>query len=411
MPQQIRRNRTQTFIAAIVVSLLSGINYVWSLTSASLVADHGWTSTQASLPYSLFTVTASVLVLFGGRFIDKRPPRQLVLLAGICYAVGLLGASFSMSNTGLFTVCYGVILACGTGCITASTVGPTVKWFPYRQRGIVSAVLYTATGMCSVYMSPLCNALVTNYGVQTTLVTFGISFGLIIIISHFFIRTPDVDLIHKMEIEEAATVADSVTFEVREYSWTETLRSGRFWLIWLTFTGLCLTGLMVISNVTSIASLQAGWAGGYLLLVLNALFSCAGRLACGPLAVKIGFKRVWIIMLILQIINMACFRFYTTVPTLLIGAAIGGACFGGIWSIAPSIVSGEFGKKNNGVNFGLLHTGYAVGGLVGPIFAGYFRDTYGNYNYAYILAIGFLAVGLVSALCMKKDIGQPKPID
>lgn len=409
MDRATKTKRTQTFIATIIICMLSGINYVWSLTSAALVADHGWSSAQASLPYSLFTITASLLVLFGGRFIDKRPPRQIVLLAGVCYIVGLVGAAFTMNIPGVFTVFYGVVLACGTGSITASSVGPTVKWFPYRQRGLVTGICYTATGLTSLYMSPICNSLVTTYGVKTTLLALGISCGLMILICHFFVHTPDIELVRQSEIEEAKAYKDAVPFEVKEYTWLEAVKTGRFWLIWLTFTALCLTGLMVISKVTAIAALQGNWNGGYLLLVLNAVFSCAGRLACGPLAVKIGFKKVWIIMLVLQIINMACFKFYTTVPMLILGAAVGGICFGGIWSIAPSIISGELGKKNCGVNFGILHTGYAVGGTVGPILAGYFVDTYGNYNGAYLLAIGFLVVGLISALCMNENIGVPRP--
>ncbi len=411
MDSAMKRRRMQNMIATIIIAALSGINYVWSLTSAALVSDHGWTNSQASLPYSLFTVMASLMVLFGGRFIDKRPTRQLVLFAGICYAVGLIGAANLMNQPTLFAICYGMILACGTGCITASQVGPVVKWFPYRQRGLVSGIMYTASGLTGIYMSPICNHIVGTYGVKASLIGLGVTFSLIIIIAHFFIHTADLELVRQAEIEEAAAYKDAVPFEVKEYSWGEMLKTSNFWKIFITFTALCLCGLMIIGKVTAIAVLQAGWQGGFLLLVLNSLFSIAGRLSCGAIGVKIGFKKVWIAMSVLQLVNMLCFRFYTTIPTLLIGAVIGGICFGGIWSISPSVISGEFGKKNCGVNFGILHLGYAVGGFIGPMLAGHFMDTYGNYNKAYIMAAAILAVGLISALTMPKDCGVPKPAE
>lgn len=409
MDKATKRKRTQNFIATFIIAALSGINYVWSLTSAALVADHGWTNAQASLPYSLFTVMASAMVLFGGRFIDKHPTRRLILFASFGFVIGLVGAANLMDKPLLFAICYGVILAGSNGCITASQVGPVVKWFPYRQRGLVTGAMYTASGLTGIYMSPICNHIVNTYGVKGSLIGLGISFGLILFIGHFFLHTPDLELVRQAEIEEAAAYKDAVPFEVKEYSWVEMLKTVNFWKIFITFTALCLCGLMIVGKVTAIAVAQAGWQGGFLLLVINALFSIAGRLSCGHLGVKFGFKKIWIAMSVLQLINMLCFRYYTTVPTLLIGALIGGICFGGIWSIAPAVVSGEFGKKNCGVNFGILHLGYAIGGFVGPMLAGYFVDTYGNYNNAYIMAAVILAIGLVSALTMPKDCGVPKP--
>jgi MFS family permease len=48
--------------------------------------------------------------------------------------------------------------------------------------------------------------------------------------------------------------------------------------------------------------------------------------------------------------------------------------FGGNFALFPAATADYFGNKNVGKNYGWVFTAYGVGGIVGPIMAGMFKD-------------------------------------
>ena len=79
---------------------------------------------------------------------------------------------------------------------------------------------------------------------------------------------------------------------------------------------------------------------------------------------------------------------------LYIGAAIIGFNFGANFALFPAATADFFGSANVGQNYGWMFTAYGVGGIVGPIMAGIFRDS-GSWLPAFIIS-GVLC--LVAAL-------------
>ena len=82
-----------------------------------------------------------------------------------------------------------------------------------------------------------------------------------------------------------------------------------------------------------------------------------------------------VLMLALQGVIMLLF-FYMggRVALLYLGAAIIGFNFGGNFALFPAATADYFGNKNVGKNYGWMFTAYGVGGIVGPIMAGMFKD-------------------------------------
>jgi len=71
---------------------------------------------------------------------------------------------------------------------------------------------------------------------------------------------------------------------------------------------------------------------------------------------------------------------------LLFGAAVITFTYGSSFAVYPSAISDLFGKKNFGVNYGILFSAWGLGGVAGPIIAGKMVDLTGNYQYAYGIA-------------------------
>ncbi|MGY8879608.1 MAG: hypothetical protein ACKVKV_02930 [Dehalococcoidia bacterium] len=54
--------------------------------------------------------------------------------------------------------------------------------------------------------------------------------------------------------------------------------------------------------------------------------------------------------------------------------ALTGFNFGGNFVLFPLATANWFGVKNLGINYGLMLSAYGIGGIVGPIMAGMFKD-------------------------------------
>ena len=57
-----------------------------------------------------------------------------------------------------------------------------------------------------------------------------------------------------------------------------------------------------------------------------------------------------------------------------------------------------WGTRNLGLNYGILFTAWGVGGVFGPVLAGWIADSQGSYANAYLVASVLLACATVLAL-------------
>jgi OFA family oxalate/formate antiporter-like MFS transporter len=77
--------------------------------------------------------------------------------------------------------------------------------------------------------------------------------------------------------------------------------------------------------------------------------------------------------------------------------------FGANFSLFPSATAKYFGTKNLGANYGVMFTGYGIGGLIGPVINGKIFDLTGSYFYAFIFAGALCIVGILLSMCLKNE--------
>jgi OFA family oxalate/formate antiporter-like MFS transporter len=177
-----------------------------------------------------------------------------------------------------------------------------------------------------------------------------------------------------------ATAAGSVEFDS-----SEMLRRPQYYMLLLTFIFSSLAGLMTIGVIGKfgIDALKAGGlpevaakataatAAG----VFLALFNGAGRIVWGRLSDNLGWKRSMVLMTAIQgVVMLAFFWLAQTTALLFLGAALIGFNFGGNFALVPVATADLFGAKSVGKNYGWVFLAYGVGGILGPIMAGYFKD-------------------------------------
>ena len=85
----------------------------------------------------------------------------------------------------------------------------------------------------------------------------------------------------------------------------------------------------------------------------------------------------------------------------LIFAMLIAACYGGSMGVYPALTADNFGPKNNGINYGIMFIGFALGGYVGPkFFTSLMEQSGGSYAMPLTIvgAFGIVAIVLIFLL-------------
>ncbi|HZK57698.1 MAG TPA: MFS transporter, partial [Clostridia bacterium] len=99
--------------------------------------------------------------------------------------------------------------------------------------------------------------------------------------------------------------------------------------------------------------------------------------------------------------NMFMFSKFINIPTLAIGVAVAGICYGAAFSVFPATISDLYGAKHFGVNYGLIFTSWGVGGVIGPMMAAFIFDATKTYNASYFVASILLVISALIAFTFK----------
>jgi OFA family oxalate/formate antiporter-like MFS transporter len=376
--------------AATGINLILGVLYIWSIMSKALAKELGWTSTEASLPYTVCIVFFAIVMIFAGKLQDIKGPRLISTFGGILLGGGLILSSFSRDPLTMLLT-FGVLGGAGIGFCYAATTPSAVKWFPPHRKGLISGIVVAGVGFAAVYISPLTNSLLLSYGISKTFFYLGV--GALVVLIAFS------QLLFDSPGEYSAKTASPVNKEQplkaegkKEYDWKEMLKTRNFYKLWIMYAFTSSAGLMIIGHIANIAKNQAQWDNGYLLVVLLAIFNTLGRIICGFISDKLGHLNTMRFVFLLQALNMVLFGQYLSSGTLAVGVAIAGLCYGALFSVFPVATAESYGIKNLGVNYGLVFTAWGLGGVIGPLLAASILDSTGSYNASYIVSAALLII-------------------
>lgn len=385
----------RVLLAATGVNFLSGILYIWSVISKSLVETLNWTSKEASLPYTILTIFFVISMAIFGKVQDEKGPRLPGILGCIFMGSGIILSGIFTTPIAMI-LSMGVITGTGIGMINASTAPPVVKWFPKEKKGLVTGIVVGGVGLSSVFYSPLANYLISNIGISKTLLYVGIGALILSTMLARFLENPP-------EGFNVETKITTKTTKSGDYSLGEMLKTLDFYKLWIMLAFSSTAGLMVIGHLSNIAKVQIGWEAGFVLVILIAIFNTLGRILGGSISDKIGRINLMKSIFILQGVNMFLFPLYINVGLLSLGVIIAGLCYGAGFSVFPAATTDLYGIKNFGTNYGLMFTGWGLGGVIGPMTAATIFDATGSYNTAYIVAGFLLLVSTILAFTFKGE--------
>lgn len=380
-------------IAAIFLNFFTGLAYIWSIIGKQLMEELHWTSVESSMPYTVFTIAFAVAMTISGPIQDKIGPRIVATLGSLLVGLGLTLTGFALKPV-LMVITFGIMTGFGIGSIYAASVPPALKWFPPEKKGTINGIIVAMVALASVMYSPLTRWLMNSYGIAPTFWIIG--GGLLVILTGFSLILSNPPAGHVPAGKNTGNSAPAV----KETHWkpSEVIKEGNFYKMWFMFLLSASSSLMVIGHAANIAQFQAGWDGGFILVILLAVFNGIGRSYGGTISDKIGRPNLMRLTFLVQAVNMFLFSLYTNYILLMVGVAIAGICYGATMVVFSTSTADLYGMKNFGANYGMVFTAWGIAGVLGPIPGAMLFDAFGSFTYSYLLSGVLVAISLIISL-------------
>ncbi len=395
MKEKNKNQGSRVLGAATGINLVCGILYIWGVISKALVEQLNWTSKQASLPYTVATISFVIAMVIFGNIQDKKGPRMVATIGGFLMGSGLIISGLTLSPL-MLVIGMGIISGSGIGILNVSTTPPAVKWFSPSKKGMITGIIVGGVSVSSMLYSPLANYLIKNQSISTTFIIIGCIALLSVFLAQFLKNPPEEYKIKSKDSQKSFSANEGFT-------WQEMLKTRQFYMVWIMLGLSSSAGLMIIGHISNIAKVQAKWEAGFILVILLAIFNTLGRFLGGAVSDRIGRSNLMRVIFLMQGVNMFLFSQYNNVGLLAIGAAIAGLCYGATFSVFPATISDMYGMKNFGMNFGLMFTAWGFGGVIGPMTGAAIFDMVGNYNTSYLVAGTLLVLAFVITYVLDKS--------
>ncbi len=404
-------NRWVYAIIGVIVLLLAGLVYAWSVMSQSIGASRPlWTAQQLSITFTLVMAFFCIGVLIAGIFNTKVNPKIYVLLSGILFFIGFFVASLTGETPALLYLGFGVICGLGAGFAYNAVISTMSAWFPDRQ-GLISGILLMGFGLSSFLIGKIFTAVTPIDGSDAWKTTFrilGIVIAIVMVICCFFFIKPDPDYhpgngeVEKKARREPATEMNTGHMVRRPSFW--------FYYIWAIFASAA--GLALVSQGSGIATEVGTWVSAGMIATvvgLISIFNGVGRVIFGALFDRVGHRitmlldmAIYIVAALLLILALRTGAF----SLITIGFIVGGLAYGGVTPTNSAIISDFFGRKHYSLNFSLVTTNLLIASFASTI-AGRLYDS----THSYMATNYMMIIVIVVAFVVFFGVRRPKPQD
>lgn len=398
-------------LAGLGINLALGVLYTWSLFKGAIEKEFGWKGDQLNDPYALCCLVFAFAMISAGRVQDRVGPRITATIGGLLVAAGMLLIS-TTSNYNLWVVGFGVLVGTGIGFGYACATPAALKWFPKEKTGLVAGIVVAGFGLAPVYLAPLSEILLKDFGLLKSMLILGILFAFIVIGLAQFLRNPTAPKVEATSSRVTETSRHAPSSD--DLSPAGIISKGSFWLLWLLYFIGAGAGLMVIGSISGMAKKSMG-SSAFIAVAVLAVGNALGRVIAGSLSDRIGRRSTLLLIFVFQAALMFLAMVFagsaSSALMLVAVAALIGANYGANLAIFPSIAKDLYGLKNFGVNYGLLFTAWGVGGFVLARVSQMLKASSGNFSSSFLTAGILLLAGAGLTLLLKSPASVEEKIE
>jgi sugar phosphate permease len=421
--QTARRHRLHRawWVAAVILGALVAAAGFRSSTGAllePLESEFGWSRATTSGAVTANLVIYGLTAPFAAALMERFGLRRVVILALFLVAIGS-GLTTVMTAPWQLWLLWGVFVGVGAGAM-ALVLGAVVanRWFVESRRGLVTGVFSAAGAAGQLVFLPGIAALAEGPGWRyAALVVTGASLLLVPLVL-FVVRDRPADLglrplgaqpgdlLDEPATRHTGRQVGPATMAVRTLR--ESARSRTFWILFGTFwiCGWSTNGLIGTHFIPAAHDhgMPPTTAAG--LLALIGLFDLVGTIASGWLTDKVdprmllagyyGFRG-------LSLLFVPALLGPDIQPSLVIFIVFYGLDW--VATVPPTIAlcRRHFGVARSGVVFGWVFAAHMVGAGVAASYAGWVRQSTGDYFTAWLTAGGLCLFAALACLAISKS--------
>ncbi|MDI3297543.1 MAG: OFA family MFS transporter [Bacillota bacterium] len=413
MGVQAARTRTasrwwQVVFAILVMLMISVYEYTFTLFQAPLQRSMGSSLSLIGLTYTFYVLVQALGQIPGGALMDRIGPRWVMTVAAFFAGLGWIFSSLAHQIWQLW-LAYG-IGSIGPAIVYACAMSIALKWFPEpRMKGLVSGLNAAGFGAGSAIFIPVVASLISSSpdGWRTAFLWFGVAQLVVILVLAQVLRYPPAGWAPEgWEPGRQAHAGRAPESTTRQWTPGEMLRTWQFYALWISFAFTAAAGLMIAGNLAAIgksSGFQEAAGLTVLAITLSRITNGLGRIFAGWVSDRIGRPLTMGIFYLLMGVTLFVLRMTGSVPAAFLLLSILFTFFWGpIFVLNPAAVGDYFGSEHSGINYGILYSAKAAGGVFAGFVAGALAARTGDWTLDLYLAGGMAVVAGLIAFTLKQ---------
>jgi MFS family permease len=380
-----------------------------STAASEIQAEFGFSNTQLGLIFSAFAYPYLLFQVFGGWVGDRFGARKTLFWCGMVWALATMLTGFVNGLVSLFIV--RVLVGLGEGATFPTATRAMQNWTSSAKRGFVQGITHAFARLGNAITPPVIALLMAAFTWRGTFVLLGAVSLIWVLLWVLYFRNHPKDHPHitQADLDEIQPRADAgerpqipwgplmkrmwpVTLTYFCYGWTLWLYLNWLPLFFKTNYGMDIRKSAIFASGVFFAGVVGDTLGGVL---SDYVLKRTGNLRLARIGVTVfGFCGAFLSLLPIL---------YVRDPAIVALCLSGGFFFaelviGPMWAVPMDIA-----PRYAGTSAGLMNTGSAFAAIVSPLVAGYVIDVTGNWYLPFLMSMGLLALGAMTAFLMHPE--------
>jgi sugar phosphate permease len=376
-----------------------------------ITVEFGWSRAMVAGALSAGIIAFGLPSPLYGILVARFKPRFTLIFGNLLAGLAIAGVYWVQEIWHLY-VLY-IILGIGGGFggyISSATVAN--NWF-IKKRSLAMGIFVASAGVGGFIFPPVTTSLISAIGWRETwlvlagiIILFGVILGGVILVRNRpedMGQTPDgmpADAYNEIETAESQAAADEKS---GGWSIKQVLKSPTVWLIGgfaaaNTFT----MGTMATHQIAYLQDIKFSPMTAATTLSFMAIFSIAGSLVFGALAMKLKLKYLASAFFIIQLIGLVVLLTSRELGLIYVYAACQGISNGALTAAMPTFVGAYYPRKRYSHILGVVLPFQVCANAIAATVAGAIYDATSTYTPAFITAAVFSLAGLIFILIARK---------
>lgn len=393
-------NKRWLYLATGVFAMLfSGVLYAWSILKIPFKASFGWSDSMLAFNFTLTMCFFCLGAFFGSLICKKIGLRFTLIIAGALVGTGFGATGLLTAQTPyLLYLTYAILAGTGIGISYNVVVSGVNAWFPDRK-GFCSGCLMMGFGVSTLLLGNVISKLfdLPAFGWSKTYILLGVILAAVLVLAGIILRLPEPGT--QFPAAKEAKTAKAESFEVRDFTTGEMLKSFTFWRAFVCMAFITAVGNSVISFARDLViSVDAAPALATTLVGVLSVCNGLGRILTGAVYDLLGRRTTMIAANILTIVAAGITLLAVTIgslPVCIIGLCLTGLSYGSCPTMTSAFTASFYGRKYFSVNYSLTNFNLIVAAFIASLSNNLLIST-GGYVAPFILllALAVAALGL-----------------